>query len=43
MFAKGSGDLIYAYKVFEKMFEKNGVTWTLIFAYKPLIYFLRWF
>ena len=43
MFAKGSGDLISAYKVFEKMSEKNGVTWTLISAYKPLICFWRWF
>ncbi|XP_062120199.1 pentatricopeptide repeat-containing protein At3g49170, chloroplastic [Humulus lupulus] len=30
MFAKGSGDLVAAYKVFGKMPEKNGVTWTLM-------------
>uniref|UniRef100_A0A2N9I885 Pentacotripeptide-repeat region of PRORP domain-containing protein n=1 Tax=Fagus sylvatica TaxID=28930 RepID=A0A2N9I885_FAGSY len=30
MFAKGGGDLDLAYKVFEKMPEKNAVTWTLM-------------
>jgi pentatricopeptide repeat protein len=29
-FAKGGGDLDLAYKVFEKMPEKNTVTWTLM-------------
>ncbi|GMY07449.1 pentatricopeptide repeat-containing protein At3g49170, chloroplastic-like [Fagus crenata] len=30
MFAKGGGDLDLAYKVFEKMPEKNAVTWTFM-------------
>ncbi|KAG7955699.1 hypothetical protein I3843_11G085900 [Carya illinoinensis] len=30
MFVKGSGDVDLAYKVFEKMPEKNTVTWTLM-------------
>ena len=30
MFVKGGGDVDLAYKVFEKMPEKNAVTWTLM-------------
>ena len=30
MFVKGSGDVDLAYKLFEKMPEKNAVTWTLM-------------
>ncbi|PON72117.1 DYW domain containing protein [Parasponia andersonii] len=30
MFAKGGGDLVNAYKIFVKMPDKNGVTWTLM-------------